>query len=76
MVPLLKPDSLQKATLGCGRAVEGDHGVSSERCVSPGMWQVAAYIAAVPITSRRWSLLTDGELHVLPLDLPRWVFSG
>ena len=82
MVPLLKPNSLQKTTLGCGgrsRAVEGDHGVSSSKqrvsMLFTGMWQVAAYIAAGVLTSKEVDLLTDGELRVLPLDLPR-VFSG
>jgi hypothetical protein len=44
-------------------------------CSLPGMWQVAAYIAAGKLTSKEVDLLTDGELRVLPLDLP-WVFSG
>jgi hypothetical protein len=76
VVPLLKPDSLQQATLGCGgrsRAVEGDHGVSSEQAAS--VYALTRYVAAVALTSKEVDLLTDGELRVLPLDLPR-VFSG
>jgi hypothetical protein len=37
------------------------------------MWQVAADIAALAVNVV--ALLTNGELRVLPLDLPR-VFSG
>jgi hypothetical protein len=48
VVPLLKPHSLQKTTLGCGgrsRAVEGCPVRSSVvSMLSPGMWQVDARI--------------------------------
>jgi hypothetical protein len=67
--------SLRRADLGRDgvyRAVEGDHGVSSKAGARPGMWQ-GGCICCGALTSRRW---TDGELRVLPLDLPASVFSG